>query len=331
MTFKYPPLHTQKHISVISRILLSIFFTLYGISPFCQNLQVDLGRILSKEQFNKNRIKWVAAANIGGYGGAMIGLYTAWYRNYPQGKFHTFNDWKEWKQVDKAGHLYGAYIESVASMELWKWAGMERKKRIWVGGLSGAAYQTVIEILDGFSNEWGWSWGDFAANMAGSGILIGQELGWNEQRIRIKFSYHPQPYNDPILLARSNQLFGKNQANRFLKDYNGQTYWASIGIAPFLKNSKWPKWLNIAIGYGADGLLGGRENFSSSVNGSLPFDRRDIPRYRQWYLAPDIDWKKIPTNRAGIRLLFTFLNAFKFPAPAIELSNNKVRFHPLYF
>ena len=130
---------------------------------------------------------------------------------------------------------------------------------------------------------------------------------------------------------RSDQLFGKNPSNRFLKDYNGQTYWASISIAPFLKETNWPKWLNIAFGYGANGLLGGRENMATNPGGGILFDRRDIPRYRQWYIAPDIDWKKIPTHRAGLRFLFTFLNAFKFPAPAIELSSGKVRFHPLYF
>lgn len=330
MAFKLLTLPIQPHIIVFYKYTLSLLFFVFSTFTYCQPIQFDT-TAFQKEQLKKNRIKWVAAGNIGGYGGAMIGLYTAWYRNYPQSKFHSFNDWKEWKQVDKVGHLYGAYIESVGSMELWKWAGMERKKRIWIGGLSGAAYQTVIEILDGFSKDWGWSWGDFTANMIGSSLLIGQELAWNEQRVRIKFSYHPQFYNDPVLQERSDQLFGKNQSNRFLKDYNGQTYWASISIAPFLKETNWPKWLNIAFGYGANGLLGGRENMATNPGGGILFDRRDIPRYRQWYIAPDIDWKKIPTHRAGLRFLFTFLNAFKFPAPAIEFSSGKVRFHPLYF
>ncbi len=303
---------------------------LHSTLSFSQLISTDTTS-LAKERLQKNRIKWVAAGNIGGYGGAMIGLYSAWYRNYPQSKFHSFNDWREWKQVDKVGHLYGAYIESVGSMELWRWAGMDRKKRIWIGGLSGAAYQTIIEVLDGFSKDWGWSWGDFAANITGSGLLIGQELAWDEQRIRIKFSYHPLSYNDPQVQERSNQLFGSNQSNRFLKDYNGQTYWASISVASFLQNSKWPKWLNIAVGYGAEGLFGGRENRASTPVGGVVFDRRDIPRVRQWYLAPDIDWKKIHTNRAGLRFLFTVLNAFKFPAPALEFSAEKVRLHPIYF
>jgi hypothetical protein len=279
----------------------------------------------------QQRIRWMTAANFAGYGAAMTGLYSAWYRHYPQSSFHTFNDWGEWKQMDKVGHLYSAYIESMGSMELWNWAGLDRKKRIWIGGLSGAAYQTVIEILDGFSAQWGWSWGDFSANIAGSSLLIAQELGWKEQRVELKLSYHNVRYSDPILNNRSTQLFGSSTSSRFLKDYNGQTYWASVSLAPFLKKGSWPSWLNVAVGYGAAGMMGGFENISKDGNGNVVFDGRDVPRYRQWYIAPDLNWKKIKTNKKGVRLLFTLLNAFKLPAPTLEFSRGRFKFHPLYF
>src|SRR5665811_2637879 len=93
-------------------------------------------------------------------------LNTIWYSKYPRSKFHFFNDNAEWLQVDKAGHAYGAYIESFASYEMWRWSGLPRKKRIWTGGLSGIAYETIIETLDGFSAEYGWSWGDFGSNLS---------------------------------------------------------------------------------------------------------------------------------------------------------------------
>jgi uncharacterized protein YfiM (DUF2279 family) len=154
--------------------------------------------LLTNHQIN-NRIKIIAAANVIGYSGAMVALYSTWYKNYPQTSLHAFNDIDEWKGIDKIGHAYSAYAESKASMELWRWTGMERKKRVWIGGMSGAFYQTVIETLDGFSSEWGWSWGDFAANIAGSGMLVAQELAWDEQRIQFKFSFHHKTYSDPTL------------------------------------------------------------------------------------------------------------------------------------
>lgn len=279
----------------------------------------------------KRRTWIVGTANVVGYSTAMIGLYNAWYKNYPQGKFHTFNDWPEWKQTDKVGHFYSAYTESRASMELWRWAGMERKKRIWIGGMSGAIYQTVIEVLDGFSSEWGWSWADFSANILGSGALVAQELAWDEQRIKFKFSFHRKRYDDPELNHRSDELFGRTLAERFLKDYNGQTYWASVNLKPFFKNSRLPDWLSVAVGYGTEGLFGGTENIGKDDNGNIIFSRPDIRRYRQWFIAPDIDLTKIRTNKKGLRLLFTILSAFKFPAPSIEYGNGRFTLHAVHF
>lgn len=278
----------------------------------------------------KSRIRLVTTANILGYGGAMIGLYSAWYSGYPQTKFHFFNDNKEWLQVDKVGHMYSAYVESKASMELWRWAGLSDKKRIWIGGLSGAAYQTVIETLDGFSEGWGWSWGDFTANCIGSGILVGQEFLWKEQRVDVKFSFHTVNYTEPMLHQRADSLYGKSFMNRMIKDYNGQTYWLSANLKSFFPKSKIPAWLNIAVGYGADGMFGAEDNTWKDKNGNL-INRNDIARYRQWYIAPDINLMKIKTKNKLVKTALFFFNSFKFPMPSVGFSKNGVEFNWLHF
>jgi uncharacterized protein YfiM (DUF2279 family) len=285
---------------------------------------------LTKQQINR-RVKIIAATNIVGYGGAMVGLYSAWYKNYPQSKFHTFNDIPEWQQIDKVGHAFSAYAESMASMELWRWTGISRKKQIWLGGMSGAFYQTVIEVLDGFSAEWGWSWGDMGANFLGSGMLVAQELAWDEQRIQYKFSFHRKNYDDPTLNKRSNEIYGKSTAERFLKDYNGQTYWLSTNVHSFFPESKWPKWLNIAVGTGAEGMFGAIDNVGKDDNGVVNFNRPDIKRYRQWYLAPDIDLTKINTNKKGLKFAFRMLNFIKIPMPTLEYGNGSFKFRAIGF
>lgn len=285
---------------------------------------------LTKKQIS-NRTKIIAATNVVGYSAAMVGLYSAWYKNYPQGNFHSFNDLAEWKQIDKIGHIYSVYAESLASTELWRWTGIDRKKRIWIGGLSGTVYHTVIEVLDGFSDEWGWSWGDIGANFIGSGMLIAQELAWDEQRLQLKFSFHRKSYNDASLNQRSNKIFGKSTAERFLKDYNGQTYWLSANLRSFFPKTRIPAWLNISIGTGAEGMFGANENIGKDDNGNINFYRPDIKRCRQWYLAPDIDLTKIRTNKKGLKLAFRLLNVVKFPMPALEYSNGKFRFNTIGF
>lgn len=279
----------------------------------------------------RNRVRIIAATNIVGYSAAMTGLYAAWYSKYEKSGFHVFDDSREWLQMDKVGHLYSAYAESLASMELWRWTGIERKKRIWLGGMSGAVYQTVIEVLDGFSEKWGWSWADFGANILGSGALVAQELAWDEQRVRFKFSFHRKNYHDPELELRADDLFGKSGAERFLKDYNAQTYWASFNLRSFFPESKLPAWLSVSIGYGAEGMFGGTENIAVDEDGNTYFNRPDIKRYRQWYLAPDIDLSKIKTNKKALRIILNIFNVFKIPSPALEYSNGKIKMRALHF
>ncbi len=281
--------------------------------------------------YDKKRVRLVTAGNIIGYSATLVGFYSAWYKQYPQTNFHSFNDSREWLQVDKIGHLYGAYIGSYGSMEMWRWTGIERKKRIWIAGLSGVAYQTIIETLDGFSKGWGWSWSDVAANVMGSGLLIGQELAWDEQRIRLKFSFHQRSYGDAELNRRADKLFGDSPTERFIKDYNAQTYWASVNLRSFFPESRLPRWLNVAVGYGAEGMFGAESNVGTADNGNITFNRPDVKRYRQWFIAPDIDFSKIPTKNKGVRLLLGVLNAFKFPAPSLEFSNGKFRVNALHF
>ncbi|MFZ1529139.1 MAG: DUF2279 domain-containing protein [Ferruginibacter sp.] len=279
----------------------------------------------------KRRTKILAIGSAGAYAGLTAALYSTWYKDYPQTTFHSFNDIGEWMQQDKLGHVMSAYGISKVNMELWRWTGIDRKKRIWIGGMSGAIYQTVIETLDGFSSQWGWSWGDIGANIIGSGGFVAQELAWDEQRIQMKLSFHQKKYKDAELNARSDELFGKEHAARFLKDYNGFTFWLSASPKSFFPQSKIPAWLQVSVGTGAEGLFGARSNLGKDEAGNITFNRPDIKRYRQWYLAPDINLTKIKTNKKGVRILLNALNIFKFPTPSLEYSNGGFKFNWLHF
>ena len=136
-------------------------------------------------------------------------------------------------------------------------------------------------------------------------------------------------YGEPMLNQRSDSLFGSSLPERALKDYNGQTYWLSANLQSFFPKSKLPPWLNVAVGYGASGMFGGYDNKWES--GGTTIDRSDIPRQRQWYLAPDIDFTRIKTKSKFLKTAFFVLNCLKFPAPALMLSNGKLKVHAVYF
>lgn len=280
---------------------------------------------------HKNRVYAAAAGSLAVYTGGIVALSNAWYKNYAQTKFHFFNDNNDWLQVDKAGHIFSAYTTSRFNNELWKWAGMPRKQRIWIGGLSGTLFLTAVEVLDGFSSGWGFSHGDLAADFAGSGLFIAQELAWDEQRVQIKFSFHRMNYADPALQSRSNTLFGTRITERMLKDYNGQTYWASINLHSFYKKPGLPAWLNLAIGYSAKGMFGGSENIARDENHNIIFNRTDISRTRHWYLAPDIDLTRIKTKSKFLKAAFFVLNTCKFPTPSLGVSKKGVEWNWIHF
>ena len=310
-------------------ILLLFFFCLCFTSSSRAQLQIP--DTASKMNF-PGRVRLITAINVAGYGGSLLILNNAWYKNYPRTSFHTFNDTREWLQVDKFGHAWTAYNTGKVSAAMWKWAGLSDKKATLIGGLSGTAYLTIIEFLDGHSAEWGWSWGDMGANLFGSALFISQQLAWKEQRIQYKFSFHRMNYAGPLLHNRANDLFGSSWYERMLKDYNGQTYWMSVNLKSFFTASKLPAWLNVSVGYGADGMFGGFDNTARDANNNIIFDRTDIPRKRQFYIAPDVDLTKIKTNSKFLKTMFRGLNSFKFPAPALMIdSKGKLKAYAVYF
>jgi len=289
------------------------------------------GKLIDPFVYNYIKRKWIVGGTSAAlYGGSLISLNKAWYQNYPKAPFHTFDDSQEWLQVDKVGHAWTAYQTSRGTTAAWRWAGLPHQKAVLLGSATGFTYLTVIEILDAHSAEWGWSWADMGANLFGSALFAAQELAWKKQKISFKFSAHRNQYKDG-LQQRADNLYGNTLPERLLKDYNGQTYWLSINLKGISDVWNIPPWLNLAVGYGADGLWGGFENKGYDGGGIIIFDRTDIGRRRQWYLSPDVDFTQIKTSSKPLKTLFFLLNAIKIPAPALEFSNGSFKGHFIHF
>ncbi|MFH6989690.1 DUF2279 domain-containing protein [Flavobacterium collinsii] len=251
----------------------------------------------------------------------LLGLNQLWYADYPRSNFHFINDNNEWLQMDKVGHMYSAYHLGRFGAEMMNWSGADQKKKLIYGAGLGFAFLTAVEVLDGFSTEWGASSGDIIANATGTALYVSQELLWKEQRITPKFSFHTTHYAN-----LRPKVLGSSLNEQVLKDYNGQTYWLSVNLHSFAKQSKIPKWLNLAFGYGAEGML----------TGNLQKDNPDLAqnpeRFRQIYLSFDVDLTKIETKSHFLKTIFSVFNTIKIPAPTLEYSANKgLKAHAFYF
>jgi len=302
----------------LKKLALTFLILCLSTSIFSQS---KLNRFLTpSDTLNKPRRNTIVISEASVIGISLVGLDQLWYADYKRSKFHTLNDNNEWLQMDKLGHSFTAYQVGRMGANLLHWSGVSKKDQLLYGATIGFGFLTAVEVLDGFSEEWGFSWGDMISNAAGTGLYVGQELLWKEQRITLKYSFHQTQYAS----QRPDKL-GAGFLEEVLKDYNGQTYWLSANISSFIKNDKIPTWLNVAFGYGAEGMLTGNEE---SLDTMFP----NQERIRQYYLSLDVDLSRIRTNSNFLKTLFEVFNVIKVPLPTLEFNDkNGIKFHAIYF
>ncbi len=302
----------------ISRYILICFCCMVALSVSSQS-KID-SFLKPSDTLNKSRRNTVVITQTSLASLTLVGLDQLWYADFPRSKFKTIDDTDEWLQMDKLGHVFSSYQLGRIGANTLRWSGVGKKNQLIFGATLGFGFLTAVEIFDGYSEEWGFSWSDMVANGLGTGLYIGQELLWDEQRITMKYSFHQTQYAS----QRPDKL-GEGFLEEMLKDYNGQTYWLSANLHSFFKESKIPKWINVAVGYSAEGMLTGKNENVDNI--FITQDRR-----RQFFLSLDVDLSRIQTNSRVLRTVFDVLNVIKVPFPAIEFNGkNGIKLHYIYF
>jgi len=245
-------------------------------------------------------------------------LNELWYKKYPRTTLHSFNDNNEWLQVDKAGHAFTSYTITRYMHDVYEWSSPEISHR-WQSASTAMLYMTSIELLDGKSQQWGFSWGDMLANTTGILMHTTQDFFWKEQRIVLKFSYSPSTF-----ASMNEDVLGRNFQQRILKDYNAQTYWASFNVHRFLASgADFPRWLNIAIGYGATKMISAK---------TVVDDVNNFQREREFYFSFDADLERVQWKKKWMKRTMKILSFIKIPGPTFEIRDNgKIKFHGLFF
>lgn len=240
-------------------------------------------------------------------------------------KFRIIEDGKYALYSDKIGHFYGAYFSGYVYSELLIWSGFSNESAAIAGGLMGLAYQTYIEVMDGYAENWGFSPTDFYADLAGSGFFILQHYVPWFQNITPKFQYFPATWHGEKK---------RDPSEFFIDDYSSQSLYFSFNVYNMLPDNLkkyWLPWLQLSVGYAA-------RNLCDPIAPNSSCD----PRYSTIYgdavagsprliIALDYDFGKILPD--GIPIWNWFrqtLNYFKFPAPAIEISERGTRFLLMY-
>lgn len=277
------------------------------------NAQDSLDFVSAKSNFNRPGNKILLISSMTG-GTLLIGAAaTLPYINKAESvNFHFDNDNSGYLQVDKLIHSFYSYTASSIWFKGLTKAGVKRGNAIIFSGAIGCLLLAPKEISDGFSKDGGFSWGDMAANAAGTALYVGQELLFNEQVIKYKFSFSRSEYAD-----LSNGYLGKTIERSYFRDYNGHSYWLSINANKIFPVKKIPDWISLAAGYSANGMYGKYENKKVYKGVLIP----ETQRYRQILFSLDIDWSKINVRSKFLKTIFHGLNFIKVPFPTLEINS----------
>jgi len=255
---------------------------------------------------NATRLGIVAGAAAGTIAAVHIYQHSAWWQG-ERAPFRFENDWTYALNIDKMGHTYGGYAESKLARNILGWIGLDERPALVYGSLLGLAYQTYVEVEDGYHQAYGFSPGDEFSDILGASIPLAQEAFPVLKNFSMKFGYYP---SSQYLDALKTQKF-----RVFIDDYEGSVYWICMDphflMGEKLRNQV-PPWLGVAMGFAVHDL-----------------DENGAGR-RLYYLTLDYNFSKISTTSDVLKTLFGALDFFHFPAPGIALEDSQLRFGIFY-
>jgi hypothetical protein len=257
---------------------------------------------------NKARLALVGGALVGSMVVIHIYQQNGWWKDN-RAPFHFQEDLTYGLGVDKIGHFYGAYLLQFVISGCVRWANVEDVPAMWIGSAGALLFQTYVEVEDGFS-AWGFDRVDWASDLAGSAWPIARYYVPYLQNFDLKLSYHSSS-----LLGSKGGIGFRGQKHLIIDDYEGQTLWMALNVHNMLPESwrgYWPRFLNLAVGYGA------RE-----VAGPSP--------YPVVLLAPDLDMTAvIPPSNPLFKTIGEVLNFIHMPLPAVQVSPTTI-WYGVYF
>jgi len=310
------PIQMLKKKKILTLLQKSRFVFL--VLALCQNI-CSPGIATAQENpdtLNHQKLKLLIIGTAVGNAATMAALGSIWYADQPSQKFTFFNDSREWKQMDKIGHAFSSYYISDLYYKALQGVGLSSNKSNLWSALTGFLLVSQVEVFDGFSAGYGASWSDIGFNAAGAALAFTQHRYLDKPFIYPKYSFQRSS-----LASIRPSLLGKGLHEEWIKDYNGQTYWLSFDMHQAW--SPFPRWLNIAVGYGAHDMIFADDlaNINAGYN-----------PYRQYFLSIDFDFSYLKTNSSLLNTLIYFVNMIHLPAPAIEFNRvGGFQWHWLYF
>lgn len=252
------------------------------------------------------RMTVLGVVGAGVFTGMHVYYKNTWWKD--QRRFFKFaEDGYYAKDVDKISHIYTANVFTEITAASYEWAGLSPDKALLWGAITAMAYETYIEINDGFAPIWGFDWTDMGANIAGALYPFLQKEFPVLKNFTFKWSFKPEWLKKKT-----------GGTSDLLDDYTNMTFWLGIspkGLLPKDLAKHYPAFLGVAFGLSlkdANHQIGGARG------------------YREWFISLDYDITKLPGDTEFLKKLKKILNFYHFPAPAVRVSPSGI-WYGLYF
>jgi hypothetical protein len=243
-------------------------------------------------QISAPKIIGISAATVAGFTYGHLLQEEIWWKGQRTSfHFNWSDDWTYSLGGDKLGHFYFPYLVTNIYTQAFEWSGMNRKQSLYTAASIAFAYQTYIEIRDGFSAQYGFSWGDFTANLLGAAYPILQDKNPFFNNFNWKISFHP-----------SNR-FKQNSHRAIIDDYESTYHWLTLNIFNLLPEqiqTYFPEFINLTIGHSVANL--------------------DYQGRHEIFIGLDWNLEALPGDHWLLKLLKRNLNYYRIPAPVIRLS-----------
>jgi hypothetical protein len=265
-------------------------------------------RITTEKKTRFHPVRFAIVA--GSLSAAWLGMHIYYSNTWWKDKAHYFKfaqDPYYARDVDKLSHIYTADLITVSSAKFYEWSGMNPALALAIGSATAIAYETYIEINDGYAPIWGFDWGDMAANFIGALYPIAQKYVKPLRSFNVKWSFVPQWLSNKF-----------RKYPDLLDDYTSMKFWITVNPKDLLPK-KIAKYYPSFLGFGLGINLQNASHTTGTTNA-----------YREYYLAFDIDVTRLPGNTDFLKKLKEVLNFYHLPTPGIKIYKNTIWYGLLF-
>jgi Predicted periplasmic lipoprotein (DUF2279) len=193
----------------------------------------------------KRRTRWIVWGTVLSY--AAYGYRNWWSEDNSNFNFANeqwFGEDSYAGGADKLGHTYAAYLSMRLMTKQFQWAGHDHADSLKLGAIVAGSVLAGVEVLDGFTQRFGFSREDLIMNFLGIGlgVLLEARPKWDAL---IDFRIQYWPSDDARKLGERDPI----------SDYSGQTYFlvAKASGLPALRSRRYIRYFELALGYGSRG------------------------------------------------------------------------------